>query len=255
MMPIKRTVAIFVVMGLATLVGCSSSGTHTAYVSLPNLNAVGAYRINNHSAAFTKIVGSPYPGGDSPTSVRVHPSTKFVYVANQSENDISLFTIDSAIGSLHEVLPRTAAGLTPVALTMDSAGDFLYALNEVSGSISVYSINSGTGALTAVGGSPFATFPNSIAFAITPSAKFLYMLNTNLASVFAYTITSGVLAPVSNIPVQVGNGPLAIAVDPSEDFVYVANSVDYRRFDVARFVPYGHIAYIRRSSGSIPVCC
>ena len=225
-MPIKRTVLIFVVLGLATLLGCSSSGTHTAYVSLPNLNAVAAYRINNSSAAFTNIVGSPYPAGNSPTAVRVHPSNKFVYVANQSENDISLFTIDSAIGSLHEVLPRTATGLTPVALTMDTAGDFLYALNEVSGSISVYSINSGTGTLTAVGGSPFATFPNSIAFAITPSAKFLYVLNTNLASVFAYTITSGVLAPVSNVPVQVGNGPLAIAVDPSEAFVYVCNSAD-----------------------------
>ena len=225
-MPIKRTVLIFVAMGLATLGGCSSAGTHTAYVSLPNLNAVAAYRINNSSAAFTNIVGSPYPGGDSPTAVRVHPSNKFVYVANQSENDISLFTIDSAIGSLHEVLPRTATGLTPVALTMDSAGNFLYALNEVSGSISVYSINSGSGALTAVTGSPFATFPNSLAFAITPSAKFLYVLNTNLAAVFAYKITSGVLAPISVVPVQVGNGPLAIAVDPAETFVYVANSID-----------------------------
>ena len=221
-MPIKRTLLVFVVMGLATLVGCSSAGTHTAYVSLPNLNAVAAYRINNSSAAFTNIVGSPYPGGDSPVAVRVHPSGKFVYVANQSENDISLFTIDSAIGSLHEVLPRTATGLTPVSLTMDSAGNFLYALNQVSGNISVYSINSGTGALAAVTGSPFTTFPNSTAFAITPSAKFLYVLNTNLAAVFAYTITSGVLAPVSTIPVQVGNGPQALAVDPAETFVYVA---------------------------------
>ena len=225
-MPIKRTLLVFVVMGLATLVGCSSAGTHTAYVSLPNLNAVAAYRINNSSAAFTNIVGSPYPGGDSPVAVRVHPSSKFVYVANESENDISLFTIDSAIGSLHEVLPRTATGLTPVSLTMDSAGNFLYALNQVSGNISVYSINSGTGALAAVTGSPFTTFPNSTAFAITPSAKFLYVLNTNLAAVFAYTITSGVLAPVSTIPVQVGNGPQAIAVDPAETFVYVANSID-----------------------------
>src|SRR5579872_92995 len=226
MMPMKRTVVIFVALGLATLLGCSSSGTHTAYVSLPNLNAVGAYRIKNSSAAFTTIVGSPYPGGDSPTAVRVHPSNKFVYAANQSENDISLFTIDSAIGSLHEILPRTATGLTPVALAMDSGGNFLYALNRVAGSISSYSINSGTGSLTAVGGSPFATFPNSIALAITPSAKFLYVLNTNLAAVFAYTVNSGVLAPVSSVPVQVGNGPLAIAVDPAETFVYVANSID-----------------------------
>src|ERR1700674_1813375 len=62
--------------------------------------------------------------------------------------------------------------------------------------------------------------PHPIAFAITPSAKFLYVLNGNLASVFAYTITSGVLQPVSGLPVKVGNGPLALAVDPAETFVY-----------------------------------
>jgi len=216
----------FVAMGLASLLGCGSSSSHTAYVALPNSNAVAAYRINNTSAVFTTIVGSPYPAGNSPASVRVHPSNKFVYAANQSENDISLLSIDSAIGSLHEVLPRTATGLTPVSLAMDSEGTFLFALNQVSGSISTYSINSGSGALTAVSGSPFSTFPNSIALAITPSAKFLYVLNANVASVFAYTVTSGVLQPVAGLPVQVGNGPLAITVDPAETFVYVANSAD-----------------------------
>jgi len=225
-MPTKRTGLVFLAMGLATLLGCGSASTHTAYVALPNSNAVGAYRINNSSAEFTTIVGSPYPAGNSPASVLVHPSSKFVYVGNQNENDISLFAIDSAIGSLREVLPRTATGLTPASLLMDSGGNFLFVLNRVSGSISVYSINSGSGALTAAAGSPFATFPNPVAFAISPSAKFLYVLNANLASVFAYTIASGVLQPVPGLPVQVGNGPLAITVDPSGDFVYVANSTD-----------------------------
>jgi 6-phosphogluconolactonase (cycloisomerase 2 family) len=217
---------VFIITGLTALLGCGSSSTHTAYVSLPNSNAVAAYRINNSSAKFTTIVGSPYPAGNSPSSVRVHPSNKFVYVANRSENDISLFTIDSAIGSLHEVLPRTATGLTPVSLLMDSGGNFLFALNVVSGSISAYSINSSTGALSAVAGSPFSTFPNSVMFALSPSAKFLYVLNANLASVFAYTVTSGVLQPVAGLPVQVGNGPLGITVDPAETFVYAANSTD-----------------------------
>ena len=232
--PRQPTSVLLIAIGLATLVGCGSGPTHTAYVSLPNSNAVAALRIKtstginstSNSVQFTTIVGSPFPAGNSPASVRIHPSNKFVYVSNQSENDISLFTIDSAIGSLQEVLPRTPTGLTPVSLTMDKGGNFLFVLNEVSGSISVFSINSGSGALTAVAGSPFATFVNSTAFAISPSAKFLYVLNPNLTAVFAYTINSGVLQPVAGLPVQVGNGPLAIAVDPAETFVYVANSVD-----------------------------
>ncbi len=219
-------IVIGTAMAVATLAGCGSTSTHTAYVTLPNSNAVAAYRIDNRSAKFTTIVGSPYPAGSSPSSVVVHPSNKFVYVGNQSENDISLFTVDSTLGSLKEVLPRTATGLTPVFLAMDSGGDFLFAVNEVSSSISVYAIDSAKGALTAVAGSPFTTFPNPVALAIAPSGKFLYVLDPNLAAVSAFTIKSGVLQPVAGPPIQVGNGPLAITVDPAETFVYVANSID-----------------------------
>jgi 6-phosphogluconolactonase len=234
MMPSQRMSLIFIAVGLTTLVGCGSSISHTAYATLPNSNAVAAFRIKtststsstNNSLKFTTIVGSPYPTGNSPSSVLVHPSNRFVYVSNQSENDISLLAIDRSLGSLKEVLPRTPAGLSPASLTMDKGGNFLFAANQVSSSISVYSINSGSGALTAVAGSPFPTFANPVALAISPSAKFLYVLNTNLASVFAYTISAGVLEPVAVPPVRVGNGPIALTVDPAETFVYVANSTD-----------------------------
>ncbi len=239
MMPSKRTSLILIGLGLATVVGCGSSSPsssssttqpfqnqHLAFVALPTTNSVAAYKVDNNSAIFTNILGSPYPGGTSPAAVLVHPSNRFVYAANQIGNDISLFTVNSTLGSLLEVLPRTPAGLTPAALAMDSGGTLLFALNRVSSSISVYSINSGNGALTPVSGSPFPTFSNPFAFALTPSGKFLYVLNSDVSAVFAYTVTSGVLKAVAGLPVQVGNGPLAIAVDPAETFVYVANSVD-----------------------------
>jgi len=240
MMPSKRTSLVFIALGLATLVGCGSSSPssssssttqpfqnqHLAFVALPTTNSVAAYKVDNNSAAFTNILGSPYPGGTSPSSVLVHPSNRFVYAANQIGNDISLFTVNNTLGSLLEVLPRTPAGLTPASLAMDSGGTLLFALNRVSSSISVYSINSGNGALTQVSGSPFPTFTDPFAFALTPSGKFLYVLNSNVGAVFGYSVTSGVLKAVAGLPVQVGNGPLAITVDPAETFVYVANSVD-----------------------------
>jgi 6-phosphogluconolactonase (cycloisomerase 2 family) len=222
-MPSKKISLGLVVLGLAALLGCGSSSTHVAYVALAGANGVAAYRIDNHSAKFTPIVGSPFPTGNSPSSVLVHPSGKFVYVANQTDNDISLFSVDSAIGSLTEVLPRTNTGLTPVSLLMDSGGSFLFAVNQLSSSISVYSITSGTGVLKPVSGSPFATFPNPVAMAIAPSGKYLYLVNANLGIVVTLSNTSGVLSAVGG-PVGVGQGPQAIAVDPSGNFVYVANT-------------------------------
>ena len=236
-MPGKPTSLILIALGLAALVGCGSSpssstsppsfpNSHTAYVALPTSNAVGGYKINNTTASFATILGSPYPGGTSPASVVVHPSNRFVYAANQGGNNISLFNVDSTLGSLLEVLPRTPAGLTPAFLTMDSGGNFLYVVNRVSSSISVYSIDSGSGALTAVSGSPFPTFRDPIALALAPSGKFLYVLNGNVGAVFAYTVAAGVLQAVAGPPALVGNGPVAITVDPAEPFVYVANAVD-----------------------------
>jgi 6-phosphogluconolactonase len=226
MMPSNRTSLVLIVMGLAALVGCGSSSTHTAYVTLPDSNAVAAYRIDNHSAHFTTIVGSPYPAGTSPSSVLLHPSGRLVYVSNEGDNTIELFSIDHTIGSLLEVPPRISTGLAPSSLVMDTAGGFLFALNQISGSISAYSINSGNGALSPVAGSPFPTFPNPVSFALTPSGKFLYVVNSNLAAVFAYTVTSGVVQRIAGLPARVGAVPLAVAVDPGEKFVYVGNLGD-----------------------------
>ena len=241
LMPFPRICLVLIAMALAPLAGCSSpsifssgSSSHTAYVTLPNSNAVAAFRIktsgssanDNLTAQFTTIVGSPFPAGSSPASVLVHPSGQWAYVANRNENDISLFTVNSSIGSLQEVLPRTTTGLTPLAMVMDSGGNYLFVVNELSSNISVYTINSSTGALSAIAGSPFTTFNNPFALAITPSGKFLYVLNPNLTSVIAYTVASGVLQPVAGLPVQVGNGPRAISVDPAGSFVYVTNSAD-----------------------------
>jgi 6-phosphogluconolactonase (cycloisomerase 2 family) len=225
-MPSKRISLVFMMLGLAILIGCGSTATHTAYVTLPSGNAVAAFRINNTTAQFTSIVGSPYPSGNSPSSIVVDPPNHFVYVTNQLDNTISRFTIDPTIGSLKEVLPRTPTGLTPGSLAMDASGTFLFALNQVSSSVSVYSINPTRGALTAVTGSPFATAANPIAMALAPSGKFLYVLDANLALVFAYTVNAGVLQPVPGLPVQVGNGALAITVDPAGNLVYVANATD-----------------------------
>ena len=138
---------------IAGLAGCGSSGTkHPAYVTIPSTNQVLGFNIDDKSGSLSPIAGSPYSAGPSPMVATIHPSRKFLYVANSQENDISLFTIGKD-GGLTEVMPRAKAGVAPLALAMDANGAFLYAANESSGSISAYAINSSTGALAPVGSS------------------------------------------------------------------------------------------------------
>src|SRR5271166_2341922 len=180
----------FAAMLLLGLAGCGASSSHTIYLALPTVNGVAAFRVTDDSGKFTPIVGSPYVAGNSPGPLAVHPSGKFLYVANQIDNTISLFNIDSSIGSLSEVKPRANTGLSPSSMVMSSSGSFLFVANAVSTNISVYSIDSGSGALKEVAGSPFATPASPVSMAITPSGNWLYVVNSDLAQVFAYSIAA-----------------------------------------------------------------
>jgi len=203
----------------------SGSARHTAYVPVPTDNAVQGYRIDNSTGAFTPIVGSPFPAGLSPASMVLHPSGKFAYAANESGNNISVFSIDSNTGVLSELLPQIAAGVTPVSLVLNSSGDLLFVANEASSSISVYSIDPSTGEPGEIQGSPFPTDPNPRSLALTPSGAFLYVVNTNLSAIFAYNVgSSGTLQAVTGSPFTVAPGPQAVAIDPAAKFAYVAES-------------------------------
>jgi len=218
---------LLLAISLPSFTSCGSAApSHLGYVALRQANGVTAYRINNQSASFTRVVGSPFPTGLSPASVYAHPSKKFVYVANQGENDISLLAQDSQSGALSEVLPRVPTGIFPSSLGMDSGGTFLFVANEASANISIYAINSGSGALTQIAGSPFATGTNPVKLQVSPSGKFLYVLTPNLRSVFAYAITqgAGTLQPVAGSPFTVGISPSSFTVDSGEHFMFVTNA-------------------------------
>jgi 6-phosphogluconolactonase len=54
---------------------------------------VSAYRINPTTGALTPVAGSPFPAGNTPISIAVEPSGRFVYVANDGDNNVSAYRI------------------------------------------------------------------------------------------------------------------------------------------------------------------
>jgi 6-phosphogluconolactonase len=221
----RQIAGMLAAVALSALIGCTSISTsHRAFITLRGVNGIAPYRINNNSAAFTSIIGSPFDTGLSPSSVVAVPSGNFVYVANQGESDISLFKADSQSGLLTEVLPRTPSGIFPSSLALDSAGAFLYVANQASNNISVYSINASNAALTAISGSPFATGPSPTRLRVSPSGKYLYVLGSDLGTISVYAIVSGVLQPIAGSPFAVGPTPSSFAIDSAEHYVYVTNT-------------------------------
>lgn len=210
--------AVGVLSGCSSFFSSSSSGTHLAYV-VGGQTDVAAYRIGNNSGTATSIFTAPFVAGTSPSSVVVHPSNRFLYVANEIDNTISLFNIDSTTGALTEVLPRTTAGISPAFMSMDGAGSFLFVANQFSNNVLAFQIGTG-GALTLVSNTSVGSSPSGM---VLSSSGTLYVPVPNFSAIYVFSVSSGSLTPVPNQPFFVTNGVGGIAVDPGAKFLYATN--------------------------------
>ena len=199
--------------GLSIANDCTISGTPThGQGTLP-------YRI-------TADIGSDTVAGD--LRIRVLFQPRFVYAANTTSNNASLFTIN-ANGSLNAAINYNV-GTSPRFVIVHPAGRFLYVANHGSANISVLEITQATGALTTLASSPFATSANPYSLAFDPQGRFLFVGHESaaVAAVSAYTVNaaSGELTQVAGSPfaVAAGSTPVSVHVEPSGNFLYVGSS-------------------------------
>lgn len=190
---------------------------------------VSEFAINPETGAWAQIPGSPFvEGASEPHSIAAAPSSKFLYVVNRGDSDISVLSIDSATGSLAAVGAPTRAPINALNLATHPAGNFLYVTNVLQpGTVSAFSIDRTNGTLSPVPRSPFdAGAGISDSLAITPSGKFLYVTNSPPSIISAYAIDSGTgaLTPITGSPFAAGMGAKAIAVSPGGKFLYVSDS-------------------------------
>ena len=205
--PATRSVAKFIL------------GSHAAGISVFSMDYAGT---------LTGVNGSPFAtGGTGAHHMSVHPSAKFVYLANQGSSNISAFQVDSSSGALAPVPGSPfAAGASMYAVTVHPSGRYLYAGSEGVSLIYAYSIDTSSGALVALPGSPFAAganFPGSVS--ADPLGRFLYAGFTNgTGQVGAYSIASdGAISAVPGSPFPGGNDAISVSVDPAGRFVFAAN--------------------------------
>jgi 6-phosphogluconolactonase len=227
----KALVLLFVAASIAACVSCGSTSSHYIYATIPVANQILAYREDPNSGVLTQISGSPYSVGEGAISLVLHPSGKFLYVANPgvggiAENDISLFNIASD-GGLTEVTPRTSvapAASQPQRVLMDPAGAYLYVMNA-SGSISVFSIDSSSGALTQVPNSPFSIGALPLNMVLSPSGNFLFVSLPSLQNglIATLSVTAGQLSLLGTISSDGGN-PYGLAINTAGTDLYVANT-------------------------------
>ncbi|MDQ0196189.1 lactonase family protein [Paenibacillus wynnii] len=145
------------------------------------------------------------PPGSGPRHLALHPSGKWVYVVNELNNTVTVFTNDDTFGNLNilqhiPTLPEhyiAGSDDTAADIHISSCGRFLYASNRGHDSIVLFTIDDSSGLLTASdwqtsgGRDPrnFAIFNN-----------IMLVANQNSSTITSYTIDAdnGRLIPTGN---------------------------------------------------------
>jgi len=152
------------------------------------------------------VLCTGYAAGVKPSSVVVEPTTRFVYVADETSNQILGYQIaNNTTGNLTGLVSSPSiAGLYPVNLTIDPRGMFLLSANENSNTVGSYTINSANGALGGVAGAGAATVATApTCVAIEPALGiYVYTSNSLDGSISGLQMnpSTGALTTIPNSP-------------------------------------------------------
>jgi 6-phosphogluconolactonase (cycloisomerase 2 family) len=214
------------------------------FVANSGSNSISSYGLNSSGA----LAGSSAttPTGGTPTGLAIDPAGKFLFVANQTSSNISVFSINGTAlsevaGSPFTTIPVGYSypnGTLPAAVAVSGSGNYLYVADQLANFVSAFSINPTSGALTALGVPFYNVGISPSGLAISPNGGFLYVANaganSNNISVFAVcdnVVNScanpnqpdGTLTEIAGSPFPAGLGPVAIAFDPGFNFAYVVD--------------------------------
>ncbi len=116
-----------------------------AYGSNEQGSSISTYSLNTRDGTFSTIetlssLPTGFSGKNSTADIEVHPSGKFVYIANRGHNSIASFSINERNGSL-TFLEHTPVEPVPRSFNITPDGNFLIAAGQQSGKLRVFRID------------------------------------------------------------------------------------------------------------------
>ena len=150
-------------------------------------------------------------------------SPRLLYVANAgSSSTISAFQVYDATGGLTPITgsPFPSGGSVSSLAFGGLFDEYLYAASATGGTAAIYGY--GIGAQTILAGFPLA-LPSCTFIAADQTGAYLYA--TTGTDLFGYSIdaTTGTLTALAGFPMAVGAEVRSVSIDPTNQFLYVAN--------------------------------
>jgi 6-phosphogluconolactonase (cycloisomerase 2 family) len=218
----------------------------------PKSGTISVFNISGTTLSPTP--GSPFitasgsaQNSTRPVAVAVSLSGNFLYVANQFDGTVSVFSTPSS-GALTTPLATYPVGMTPSALTLSPDGSFLYVANSGSGNVNAFTVcdkqsatcavtpgSTPDGSLSPIAGSPFPAALGPISITTDSAGRFLFVVDNGSNQVSQYKISAGTGVLVADSPATISTGDHPVwvssragtttvsATGGTIDYLYVAN--------------------------------
>jgi 6-phosphogluconolactonase (cycloisomerase 2 family) len=186
-------------------------------------NNLAGFAINHTTGALTAVPGSPYTvAGGALRGVTLDPQDRFLYTVDSVSN-VQAFAVNTSTGQLTAVGTAQSVGGVANGILIDPSGQFVYVPFPTG--IATFSINS-DGSLTSQ--TPVTTASGCTAFQsviVEPTDHFLFAVDGQTSgNVCGFQIgASGVLTALSPVTTAADNTPVALAVNPGGQFLFVAD--------------------------------
>ncbi len=222
-------------VGANTYVYASSDDTSGTLESFTANESTGVLAPANGTLA-----ASTYPAGSIPYGFALDPTGSYLYAANFFDGTVDEYSATAGVLAPLNASPDTTLA-SPYGVVASPNGLFVYITDQSTSTVQEYSyVNTGplgtAGTLTPLTGPGTAGTVglNPEGVAIDPTGSFLYVSNSGDGTVSAFTIdpSTGNLTsvhaayPTGATVVPSTATPTTLAVDPSTQYLYVANGDD-----------------------------
>jgi YVTN family beta-propeller protein len=188
------------------------SRTNKVYLANEGSNSVSV--IDGGTNSVTAVAD---PNAASPAAVGINSTSNKIYVVNKSSNNVSV--IDGATDSITTITDSNA--VAPVAVAVNATTNTIYVANSQSNNVTV--IDGATGSVKgtiAVGTSPSG-------LDVDVQTNFIYVTNAGNAQAGDpgnITVIDGATSATQTLSDPNAKNPVAVAVNPTTNKIYIANS-------------------------------
>jgi 6-phosphogluconolactonase len=217
-------------------------GTYTKKEGHVDGKAEGVYTLSFDTTTGTLNSIDTTTGLINPSFLTISPDRQFVYVVNETGDDVdsvahlSAFQLDAETGNLQLLNEQPSHSFAPCYISTDQTGSFVFVANYVGGVIAVYptgsdgSLQPASQVITLEGSGPHAEQESSHPHAILPSPdnRFVYVPDKGADRIFIFQLENGRLSPASPAytEAQAGAGPRHLVFHPNRPNAYLINELD-----------------------------